>query len=331
MGSDGCGSIAIVIDRKCNIRCAHCCFTSGPHSEEHLTDETILQIVHEAIANPSIHTVGFSGGEALLRKPILIESLKLLSNAGMTSSITTNGFWGQTFARASSEVKELHEAGLSILTISYDAFHAAFIPAQRIKNVLDACRENHVQAHLNVAVTRSAGASSIIESLGDSVLGVPVSIFPIEPVGRGAAIPDSEVIRLESNPDTLRCPGFDPTFLYDGNVYPCCSPAVFGTSLVLGQRNRVTVDKAVDRIQRNAFLAYIRHEGFGKIYHYAQKEGLLPQGDRSFVDPCEVCRVLTSSQEIMRRLIPLIRDWAARNQSMSSSNHVAITSKDVPR
>lgn len=300
------GSIAIVVDQKCNIKCDHCCFSSGPKSAEHLSDDEILEIVQNAATDPDIHTVGFSGGEALLRRDLIIKCLMILSAAGMTSSVTTNGYWGQTAKKAEKEARELKKAGLSVLTVSYDSFHAAYMPAIRIRNILDACRAIHLRCRLNVAITKKLGAAPIIESLGDSIVGVPVSIFPTEPVGRAEKIGAEELIRKETDPAALRCPGFEPTFHFDHKIYPCCSPAVFSTCLSIGKVGDESVSKAVRYIEHNAYFAIIRKEGFGWLYNTAVQMNLIPEQKEGFVDVCELCHILTSNEQIFKALAPKI-------------------------
>ena len=288
-------AIAIVVDQKCNIQCDHCCFSSSPRSQGHLRDEDILSIVDQAIANVNIRTVGFSGGEAMLRKRVIIQALERLHANNMTASITTNCFWGRKPAIADRLVNELKCKGLSILTISYDYFHAQFIPVSCISNVLEACRRHHLQARINIAVTHSHDAAHVVQQLGDSVLGVPISIFPIQPVGRGASVPDDDIIRVENEPANMRCPGFEPTFHFDGRIYPCCSI-----------RNS-SVEESIAYITHNAFFALIRQEGFGWIYKKGQELGFFPTRNQSFVDVCELCHMVTTNVQFMTALIPQIQ------------------------
>ena len=62
--------VIIAPHMKCNARCAHCCVSSHPKDERHLEDATVVRLIDEAIASPSIKIVAFTGGEALLRKSL---------------------------------------------------------------------------------------------------------------------------------------------------------------------------------------------------------------------------------------------------------------------
>lgn len=88
-------SLGIIIDRKCNIRCSHCCFSSCPQAEEHLSDEEIMRIITEGCNNSEVDTISLSGGEALLRKDIVLKAITYISQNGKKPTLVSNGFWGR--------------------------------------------------------------------------------------------------------------------------------------------------------------------------------------------------------------------------------------------
>ncbi|MBD5070845.1 YydG family peptide radical SAM peptide maturase, partial [Xanthomonas citri pv. citri] len=70
------------------------------------------------------------------------------------------------------------------LTISYDEYHAPFVKSSSIKNILEHSRKYpDIDISLNMAVTKDKMSNHILEELGDSILGVKITKFPMISVG----------------------------------------------------------------------------------------------------------------------------------------------------
>lgn len=296
-------SVAIIIDQKCNIQCRHCCFSSGPKSSQHLTDEEILSIIEQSKKYPEISTIGISGGEAMLRKSIVLESINKIRSIGKKSTLTSNAFWGVTPKKAKDTVIGLKNSGLTKLTISYDSFHSEFLNHNRVSNVIDSCKEVGLDFSINSAYSNDRPVNDSLLPLGSSVKGVKVESFPVTPVGNAKSIPSDHLVRKEVNPQDLRCPGFEPTFHFDGNIYPCCSPIVFDTSLIIGSSKETSLDEAIYNISHNAYFALIRNEGFGWLYKKAMELGYLEECETlKVVDVCEMCAMLTRDGSFLKEV-----------------------------
>ncbi|WP_158369647.1 radical SAM protein [Cellulosimicrobium cellulans] len=302
-------SIAITIDSRCNARCAHCCFSCSPRSEDRLSDDRIRALVAEALDSKDVDEVGLSGGEALLRPDLVFEIIRAVSGAGKRSTLVTNGFWGQTPASARSQLERLRSAGLSSMTVSYDDFHAAFVPVRRIRNILDANKHVELPCMLNLAVTRTHTADALLAELGESVLRTRVTKFPVLPVGAAQSLHPDEIIRDYEVGDELRCPGFEPVFHFDGQVYPCCSPAVFGSALRLGDVDEVDIAEAQRKIRHNRLLAVIRRFGFEPLLRACRERGIaVPEPGVALVDACDLCRRLFRDEASLGGVAELIPD-----------------------
>ncbi|VTR75291.1 radical SAM protein [Cellulomonas hominis] len=302
-------SIAIAIDSRCNARCAHCCFTCGPKSTEGLSDEKVRDLVAEAVANDDVDELGISGGEALLRRALVFEVIEQVHAAGKRVTLVTNGFWGQTLPKASRELRALKDAGLSSMTVSYDDFHAEYIPVKRIRNIFEANKRVELPTMLNVAVTRSSTGDALLAELGESVLRTRVTKFPVLPVGAARALPPDSIIREFRASDDLRCPGFEPVFHFDGKVYPCCSPAVFETALQLGDVADLSIAEAQNKVRHNLLLGVIRRFGFTPLLRACRAAGIpAPGDDEPLVDPCDLCRRLFRDEAAVRAIAPLVAE-----------------------
>ncbi|MBU4213726.1 MAG: radical SAM protein [Actinobacteria bacterium] len=301
-------ALGIVIDQKCNIRCEHCCFSSGPRSTQHMTDATVLDIVRQGVEDPKITTIALSGGEALLRRDLVLSCLQLAKQGGKSSSLVTNGHWGQSRKRALTVLRELKEAGLTSMKISYDDFHAQFIPPARVRNVLDANRSVRIPLSVAAAVTRTSTADASLAALGDSLLGVSVTKFPVQPVGAGAAADPAAIIRTTRVDDEPRCPGFEVTYHFDGQVYPCCSPTVFDTTLALGSIDELSVAEAVESLSHNVLLGILRKRGFRWLLDFCESRGIdLGVTEQAYVDACSICHAIFSKSENLRFIADALR------------------------
>lgn len=224
----------------------------------------------------------------------------------------TNGFWGITPRAAESVFSALEEAGLESMTVSYDDFHSPYVSVQRIRNVLDASKNSRIHVILNMAVSRSSDSFDLLKELGESAHCIPVTRYPVLPAGEARRFPDSEFQRHKTSPADLRCPGFQIIFHNDGKVYPCCSPAVFDTTLTLGRVGRESFAELVSKVERNAILSIIQREGFGwfieAIANSTPEGG--PRVDFSeVVSACEVCLRIFRDPAVVRRLRPQILDY----------------------
>lgn len=306
-------ALGIVFDRRCNIRCGHCCFSSNPKAEDQLSDEEVLAIVQQGCQEPKIDTIALSGGEALLRKPLVLEVLRIASAHGKVGTLVTNGFWGQNKKRAKDTLVELKAAGLSGLKISFDDFHQDLLKVDKVKNILDANLHVRVPISLNVAVSKESMSDGILAALGESLMGVKITKFPIQRVGAAKQYHEDVIIRRYHMDDDLKCPGFEPTYHFDGKVYPCCSPTVFSTQLVIGESCGLSVNQAVHNIERNILFGAIRNRGFKWLFEQCIEMGVLDASysDRLYVDACEMCQVIFSDPEVTRVVASLVsREYA---------------------
>lgn len=83
------GTVQVHLNRRCNLRCAHCYSSSGPEHEEVLDAETVLGFLADA-RELGYQVASFSGGEPLLH-PELPRILAGAAELGLTSTLVTNG------------------------------------------------------------------------------------------------------------------------------------------------------------------------------------------------------------------------------------------------
>jgi YydG family peptide modification radical SAM enzyme len=312
-------AVGINFDSKCNARCAHCCVSSSPQSTANLTDEAVDRILDELLDDPSVRSVGLTGGEPLLRRTRTIDIIRRVTSTGRTASCVTNGYWGVTPRAADRVLRELEDAGLRELTLSYDDFHAPFIKPFRIKNVLDAAFDRRVSIVLNVCVSRTRDSRDLLAELGDSINGIPVTKFPVVPAGEARSLDESEFQRRPISAGSLHCPGNQVIFHNDGLIYPCCSPPIFDTDLTLGRVGEQSFADVVDRFERNALLGIVRREGFQWFIDAIR--AVDPDAPAAVathvISACELCALVFRDERSIRLIEPQVRQYWDSARAMS--------------
>lgn len=109
--------IAWNLTRRCNLECAHCYISAGPHEtvDSELTAEEFRRITAEILAlNPAPLFI-LSGGEPLLRAD-LSELARFATQRGATVVIGTNGT-----LLTDERIAELRDAGVTGVAVSVDS------------------------------------------------------------------------------------------------------------------------------------------------------------------------------------------------------------------
>lgn len=308
-------SIIINLGRQCNAACRHCCFACSPQKKEGLSHQELTQLVMRSIQSPTIDTFAFTGGEVFLDYPFLIELLTITSQHNKKATLISNGFWGSNPKRVRRYFEELAPLKVTNITLSHDEFHGEYIPTSSIKTILEIAREfPSIKVMVNAVVSKSYMSDDLVEELGESALGVPITKFPLVPVGEAENLPKEEFQPIYSlgHPNQLYCPGFDLVYHYDGNIYPCCSPTVFDTQLIIDQiDNQRSFEEVVDKMNANLLLFIMRKEGFRWFIdivegHDEFADVVLPH---EFSSICMICRLLFQSQRTIEKLTPYMRAY----------------------
>ena len=108
---------------ECNLSCAHCCVPEGAAGDMSL--DLALGCVNEA-ASAGITSVGFTGGEPMLRVKWVAEVTRAATSLGLeVDDLSTNGVWWSSRSELESALLMLREAGFAGgFHLSVDAFHA---------------------------------------------------------------------------------------------------------------------------------------------------------------------------------------------------------------
>src|SRR5262249_13255242 len=103
--------VALMVTRRCNMTCGHCSVESGPDIRREPTERELLDHGRRAAA-AEVRSINLTGGEPMLRPRVVLRLVRAARRLGVATSLTTNGSWGRTAARASRGVRMLRRAGL---------------------------------------------------------------------------------------------------------------------------------------------------------------------------------------------------------------------------
>jgi len=112
----------LLMTYECNYECDHCFVWGGPSQQGTMTDETIRNILEQAVELGTIEWIYFEGGEAFLYYQQLCSGISLAKSLGFKVGVVTNAYWATTFAEAVKWLRPF--AGVvEDLSISNDAYH----------------------------------------------------------------------------------------------------------------------------------------------------------------------------------------------------------------
>lgn len=314
-------SVGLLLTFRCTAACADCCFECSPQRRETLRLEDALDAVDQLAAIPGVESITFSGGECFLRHADLARLLERARSLGLRTKCVTNGYWALGREAAERKLRPLVEAGLGILELSTDDYHAEHVPLARVAHALEAAHALGLETHVIVIADQGTrGLAEILRALGLSFEPEETREFPVLPVGFARErIPAERLRTREGLPsglcrDALRRPAVGP----DGCVYACCGVAGFAPPLRIGEKGE-PLRTVFDRARLDPLLMVLSQDGPAGLARIAARHGLFDP-DQPFVDECHLCHALLSDdrvaealrQDLDRNLLwyLLRRDWA---------------------
>jgi organic radical activating enzyme len=225
--SDSIKELGVLVGYRCNFKCAHCC--TGHNRSQGLAPDEKLAVI-SAINRYTPRTILFMGGETTLYTETINEILSAARDlSGSTVKITTNGHFARTVASALSVLKSFVK--LDCVQLSYDRFHAEFMPFKNVENLylaskalgLRFCVINTIDSPLELIGLKK------FRAIGDFKVLVNKAIAAGEAARNGVEYVypsfDSGVLKR-------RCPGRDKLLYLCGRGFSaCCSKLIFDTDL----------------------------------------------------------------------------------------------------
>lgn len=313
-------TVSINLDSRCNASCDHCCFSSSPTSTTRMEKNYIKDLVTEFAKNKTIQVISFTGGEVFLDYKFLKELMEIIKPYEKQITLISNGFWGISKKKVQEYFHDMNSLNVIALTISYDEYHAPFVKPSSVKRIFEHSRKyrGSIDISLNMAVTKDKMSNHILEELGDSILGVKITKFPMISVGAAKnRIKQENIHKFYSleDEDSLHCPGYDIVYHHDGEIYPCCSPAIFETKITLREEYNQSFERTVEKLNSNLLLFILRKEGFKWFLNILKENNKIEEFDipYEFSSICGVCGSLFNSAEKINYFYPYMEKYYNEN------------------
>lgn len=147
--------VSFDITNKCNLRCLHCFNSSGENDvvAGELSDAEVLAFM-KTLADMNLYNVCFCGGETLLRKDLICESIEILKPSGTFCSMVSNGILA-----TEETLKQLETVGLNGIQFSLDGLAVSHDRLRKQSGAFDAVISaikyvlNETRLQLSIAFT----------------------------------------------------------------------------------------------------------------------------------------------------------------------------------
>ena len=259
-------SIHMLLTYTCNFECDHCFLYCSPGSSGTFTIEQVEQVLDQVNNVPSINSIGFEGGEAFLYYPLLVESVRLCTRQGLSTSIQTNNYWAGSARDAELWLKPLADAGLGLLEVSRDTFHHGEEPSETAEYVMSAA-QNIGLATRDICINPpevdmpvETGKGEPIYKGGPKLRGRAVEKLapglPTQPEDNFTQCPYEDLtdpgrVHLDAYGNVLLCQGLSmgsiwetplPELLetYEPDQHPICGPLVKGGPVELARTYKIS-------------------------------------------------------------------------------------------
>ena len=296
--------LGLMITDRCNAACAFCGLKCGPDGKNVISRELAERLIDE-ISAMDFETVAVTGGEPFLYPELMFEILEYAKKAGIEKKyVATNCFWGGWDDKKLNETAKRLKECVDHVSISFDSFHAEYVPEASIWRAVDVLKKNKIEYRIYVAdVYGKRGAGPFIASLGEKGMYNVFNIIPLGPYGNAASLPSDLFVKMYHWNETACNPMGILSVGPDGTVYPCCSPAVVETGLSLGNVRDTSLSELLSK-KENLRLAdtMSKPAAFQKLLTYV-KEELGAELPEEVIEGCELCNRIFKDPEISKRAL----------------------------
>ena len=217
--------VGIIMTLACNAECRHCCFNCSSETTETMSMDKLGSLIGQIAEEGYIREIGLTGGEVFLSPRNVIEAVKIGKIKGLRVVCNTNGFWGKNPVEARKIIKALKDEKLDLLSLSYDRFHAEYVPIDSIINIIGISKEYGLD--IEIKTIKTGDFTESIKCLVEpdiDIAEVPLSEEVCMKWGRAKYLDQKEIIDEISMDVHCSSLGRDILIYPDGFISPCCSP-----------------------------------------------------------------------------------------------------------
>ena len=144
------GIATVLVTHRCTSECAHCSLDCSPREEGVIPLPLVEEFITEFTRRwRTSEPLGIGGGEPMLYVDRVRSIAALGVEKGLQSRLMTNAFWATSEAEAGTIARDVSEAGVASFYISADSFHAAFVPVERVCNLMRASTNLGLHCHVS--------------------------------------------------------------------------------------------------------------------------------------------------------------------------------------
>jgi len=288
-------SVAFHLTDRCNISCAHCMPESGPACHATMKQTELAAWLEELVAIGLTRKICLTGGEPFIVPELLSVATQLAKRAGMECAVMTNASWGASVGAAKRLLRRYE--GITKIGISTDRFHRAFVPIQKVRNVIAACRQLG-----KTVLVRAAYLGNVEQEIEETTellaeSACQLTDFEAQPVlhlGRARrTFARHELFEMPAQGLTDVCRVADtPVVTPNGKVFACCGPSMTmhpDSQLQLGDLRKHSMREIMDAAEQNTALQFIRSIGPRGLLEAVTGQGATVVLEQRPQHICELC------------------------------------------
>ena len=323
-------SLGIEITDKCNAKCDICYQSAGIHNGHVINVDAAKKCIREAAKSPYMGTRFHAvGGEAFLYPKVLFPLFEEAKASGFTEiSATTNCFWARTEKSADAMCSKMKGAGVTLLEVSWDYWHAQHNPPECINNCLIYCRKYGIRTNLRFLTTKSHSIEETLKMLDPFAVRHASQISSSYVLYSGRAIEMLPREEFYSNINGISGICVDALVLTVnsyGEVYPCCAGFDTCRNCNFGNINDSSIIDIMDDMNSDPMLRQLVFLGPKSYYKILTDYGCKVPEENKFTNHCDLCHFIFSNDERVK----IVRNHFDKLQQDSIEKAIAVLEKKL--
>lgn len=303
-------TVALSYTRTCPLECRHCITESSPRAKARMRPEQARRYL-EALPGFT-RSACFTGGEPLLFHDEIVELTGLAKSLGLQVSLVTGAGWVVDEATARRKVRELAEAGLDDLLISWDSYHEEFLARDKAVSLARLALAEGLGVGVRAVLPAGAEADGYRRAFAE--LPVELEVGRVLRLGHAESLPEETFSWCEAPPRGVCGLVLRPVVEPDGTVYACCGPSLYSaraSPLVLGDAEAEALEGILERAARDPVLEVISLLGPYGLYllvkDHPEARGRFKERSR-YTGICDLCLDITDSPQLVEAVRERIRE-----------------------
>jgi hypothetical protein len=342
--------LSVFLTNRCTAACAHCCVGSGPDRVERLDPDLIETTIERLNRTGALQGINLVGGEPTLARVALDRTLAVAARLGLRTQLVTNCAFARNAEQARDVIGRLRNGGLQHLHLSYDDYHAPFVPIDRLAHAWRAAKRLDFRSVIVIGARRrdaTFGRDAVERALGEALpnfckdaLSAAAGTYyayadiPTQRVGRGAIeVEESDLEPLRNGLSLQdlfrqRCPSAlqEPALSARGRLVACGGAELDGNMFLdFGAVRDQDPVQLMAAAMRRPVAQAIATFGPGFLMKLAEKRQRIPSR-ADYRGICEICQDVTNLpyyREAVVQNLPIIRAALARRAAMVAGQAVA--------